>query len=253
MKQRSLNSKDMKDDDAQSFFMTFQAFVRDLSKLADDLWAILRLECEMTSFYYLHQISFMKLLHNDVQEDHSTDVTTINQLFQHLLRLEEAISSGSTSDASIMILSSIVRLIPMILMRCIQLFFQNAWSVYLAENSQSRIHHSTDSLKQDAKTRLLKIIVIAQQSLHSVFNTTNNLVSQSFHDRFENLRQYIILIDMTPSELKQFVMTNAQLFSKQEYASLWTFVSAAWKHQGNKLEGYSFEEVWKSIPILVDN
>lgn len=188
----------------------YQGYIKDLLRLSDDIWSLLRAEVQIASFYYLHQLAHLKFLTHTSSTFNYTDQTSsslskaaansasannlilvgnstsqtavesniVTLLSQHLVKFHDSLSSATFLGPGIvmtMIMFPLAKLIPKILLRCISHLFLVASTSYKPNKSNVTSNQGSlggqDQLQQENKTRLLKLVVICQQSLNMLFES----------------------------------------------------------------------------------
>jgi hypothetical protein len=275
----------------QPLIMGFLGYAKELSKLSEECTASLQVEVKMACHYYLHQIAHMKILYSS-QADASTNGTNnpavasisatgsaasteaniIVSLSQHLLKLVDEVLSASSVKFVAAIIAPLATLIPRILQRCIMTLLWNTSSMINLYNSNSPTAAASSSTAAangggaiDGKTRLLKLVVIAQQSYGMLLEAARfdgaslKQITETGNDAFEHVRRYVSLMDLSLTELKFFISSSLSsqpasatslTYDRDDYRAIWKYVqqkmsSSAMPMTADNLQ--NFEDYWKSL------
>ena len=216
---------------------------KNLSLLAEEALALLRGEIQISCFYYLHKFAHLKhfttLATNNgkssgvVDDGSQEDDVIIAELNQYLLSFQDAVLLASAPTTVSVLLSPLCILIPRVLLNCIR---------HLAKTGTLLLN------KGQVKTRILRCIVACQQCLSMLIEaahldpTANKTLQDLSTEEFERVRRYTSLLEVSFDELKSFMMSSPNDYTKEEFKTLFNV-----NNRSRGIENMNFEEIWNHI------
>lgn len=220
------------EDPVHVLHATVQSVASSLMKLSETCMSLLRGEMEVACLHFLRQLI---LLHvrgsapsslnkeqatksakdsvakgaNVLQEGDNNIVTVFNH---HLISCQDAVLTAASPGLLSVAVSPLCKIIPM--------FF-----------TKSLVYHiPTDFFSISNIDRMLKSIVACQQNFSILLEScsfdpaVSRRMQDGLSDEFDRVRCLMNLINMKPSDFKEYIRSHRQEFTKDEYEFVWKFL-----------------------------
>jgi len=164
----------------------------------------------------------------------------------HLRSYLQAVMSSTSLDALAALLSPLCSVIPRILTHC-AMHMVSEIDKANSEDSGDDHYSPTASADHYLKTHLLRMVVSVQQSFalhiqsYGVANETKRRLLDLLTDGFERSRRFITMFGMPASELKAYLKSNSNDYSKEEVEILW---------MKSTERDVTFVQLWKELETI---